>query len=321
MRIRVAKISPMTELIKPAVSVVIPTYNRQAALARALRTVVAQSYGDWELIVVDDASTDGTEAVVRSSGDGRLAYVRHPQNRGGGAARNTGIRLAQGKYVAFLDSDDEWFAGKLAQDVEAFESSGERVGLVYCGKELVGADGRVLLRRLPTLQGDVYRQLLAHDFIGSCSRVAVRTEVAQSLGGFDESLPSGQDWDMWVRTARVARVACVPECLVRRHLGHEQISGSLKRIYEGHLKVVEKHREEFDAGTLSRHWADLAAMAMNYDMRSGRELARASLRLRAFQPRALASLTASFLGMTGYRWLFRKYTGWRHGFYAGRAAV
>ncbi len=311
----------MTEPNKPIVSVVIPAYNRKAALARAMKSVAAQSFGDWELIVVDDASTDGTEEAARSLGDGRLVYIRHAQNRGGGAARNSGIARARGKYIAFLDSDDEWFAEKLAHDVAAFTSSGEGTGVVYCGKELVDPGGRLLLRRIPTLQGELYRQLLAHDFIGSCSRVAVRTEVAQSLGGFDESLPSGQDWDMWVRTARVARVACVPECLVRRHLGHEQISGSLKRIYEGHLKVVEKHREEFDAGTLSRHWADLAAMAMNYDMRSGRELARASLRLRAFQPRALASLTASFLGMTGYRWLFRKYTGWRHGFYAGRAAV
>ena len=127
---------------------------------------------------------------------------------------------------------------------------------------------------------------------------------------------------MWVRIATLAKVAGVPECLVRRHLGQGQISGSLKRIYEGHLKVVEKHRKEFDAALLQSplgrpggdgHELRLAGAA-------GR-LALASLRLRAFQPRALASLTASFLGMTGYRWLFRKYTGWRHGFYAGRAAV
>jgi GT2 family glycosyltransferase len=309
----------MTELNTPTVSVVIPTHNRKAALERAIKTVVAQTYGDWELVVVDDASTDGTEEVVRALGEGRLVYVRHPQNRGGGAARNTGIQRARGKYVAFLDSDDEWFPGKLARDVGAFADEG--VGLVYCGKELVDPAGRLLLRRIPTLQGDLYRQLLAHDFIGSCSRVAVRTEVAQSIGGFDESLPSGQDWDMWVRASQKAKVACVPECLVRRHLGHEQISGSLKRIYEGHRKVVEKHREEFGAALLGRHWADLAAMLMNYDLPQGRELALASLKLRPFQPRAYASLTASLLGKTGYRWLFRKYTRWRHGLYAGRAAV
>jgi glycosyltransferase involved in cell wall biosynthesis len=311
----------MTELNKPTVSVVIPTYNRKAALARAIKTVVAQSYEDWELIVVDDASTDGPEEVVRTLGDGRMVYVRHPQNCGGGAARNTGIRLARGKYVAFLDSDDEWFPEKLARDVAAFTRPGGDIGLVYCGKELVDPEGRVLLRRIPALQGDLYRQLLAHDFIGSCSRVAVRRDILEAAGGFDESLPSGQDWDMWVRAGRLAKVACVPECLVRRHLGHEQISGSLKRIYEGHLKVVEKHRQEFDAALLARHWADLAAMLMNYDLPRGREMAFASLRLRPFQPRVYASLTASFLGLANYRWLFRKYTRWRHGFYAGRAAV
>jgi glycosyltransferase involved in cell wall biosynthesis len=303
----------------PTVSVVIPAHNRKAALVRAMRTVLAQTRDDWELIVVDDASTDGTDGVVKSIEDGRIVYVRHTQNRGGGAARNTGIQASRGKYVAFLDSDDEWFPEKLARDVAAF--AGEAVGLVYCGKELVDPDGHLLLRRIPSLEGDLYRQLLGHDFIGSCSRVAVRKDVLEAVGGFDENLPSGQDWDMWVRAAKVAKVACVPECLVRRHIGHEQISGSLKRIYTGHLKVVEKHLKELDAPLLSRHWADLSAMMMNYDVPRGRQMALASLKLRPFQPRVYASLTASFLGLANYRWLFRKYTGWRHGFYAGRAAV
>jgi glycosyltransferase involved in cell wall biosynthesis len=309
----------MTNRENPTVSVVIPAHNRKTALVRAMRTVLAQTRDDWELIVVDDASTDGTDGVVKSFEDGRIVYVRHTQNRGGGAARNTGIQASRGKYVAFLDSDDEWFPEKLARDVAAF--AGEAVGLVYCGKELVDPDGHLLLRRIPSLEGDLYRQLLGHDFIGSCSRVAVRKDVLEAVGGFDENLPSGQDWDMWVRSAKVAKVACVPECLVRRHIGHEQISGSLKRIYDGHLKVVEKHLKELDPGLLSRHWADLSAMLMNYDVQHGREMALASLKLRPFQPRVYASLTASCLGVANYRWLFRKYTGWRHGFYAGRAAV
>jgi glycosyltransferase involved in cell wall biosynthesis len=311
----------MTDSNIPAVSVVIPTYNRRTALARAIRSVVAQSCRDWELIVVDDASTDETEGVVRSFGDRRLLYVRHTQNRGGSAARNSGIGRAQGRYVAFLDSDDEWFPEKLAGDIAAFTSSGDGVGLVYCGKELVDPDGRLLLRRIPTVQGDVYRQLLAHDFIGSCSRVAVRKDVLEAVGGFDENLPSAQDWDMWLKVAKVTKLACVPKCLVRRHLGHEQISGSLKRICDGHMKVVEKHLKELDAAMLSRHWAGLSAILMNYDVPRGREMAFASLRLRPFQPMVYASLIASCLSLPNYRWLFRKYTRWRHALYTGRAAV
>jgi glycosyltransferase involved in cell wall biosynthesis len=237
----------MTELHKPTVSVVIPTYNRRGALARAMTSVVAQSFGDWELIVVDDASSDETEEVVRSLGDRRLVYVRITQKRGGSAARNSGTRRARGKYVAFLDSDDEWFPEKLARDIAVFTLSGNSVGLVYCGKEVLDSDGRLLRRRIPTLQGDVYPQLLAHDFIGTCSRVAVRKDSLEAAGGFDESLPSAQDWDIWLRIAKVTKVVCVPECLVRRHLGQDQVSGSLKRIYEGHMKVVEKHLKEFDA--------------------------------------------------------------------------
>jgi glycosyltransferase involved in cell wall biosynthesis len=303
----------------PQFTVVIPTYNRQAELARAMKSVMAQSHRDWELIVVDDASTDGTEKVVRSFDDGRVNYVRHSHNRRGGASRNSGIERAHGKYVAFLDSDDEWFPEKLAREAAAFGKA--EVGLVYCGKELVDSTGRLLLRRIPSLQGILYRKLLAHDFIGSCSRVAVRKDILDAVGGFDVSLPSGQDWDMWLRVAHMARVACIPKCLVRRHLGHEQISGSLRRIFEGHLKVVEKHRKELDAALLSRHWADLSAMLMNYDLHRGRDMALASLKLWPFQARAYGSLSASFLGLANYRWLFRKYTEWRHEFYVGRAAI
>jgi len=303
----------------PIISVVIPTYNRKEALARAVSSVVAQSWAQWELIVVDDGSTDNTEEALWPFSDPRILYVRHTENRGGSAARNSGISRARGEYVAFLDSDDEWFPEKLAEDVAAFSRPG--VGLVYCGKELVDPDGRVLLRRIPSLEGELYRQLLAHDFIGSCSRVAVRRDILEAIGGFDENLPARQDWDLWVRAAKLGKVGCVRKCLVRRHLGHEQISGSLKRICDGHAKVVEKYYKEFDAAALSRHWASLAAMRMNYDMPGGRKIAMASLRLRPLQPRVYASLAASLLGRESYRWLFRKYAGWRHGLYAGRAAT
>lgn len=97
----------------PTVSVVIPTYNRAHLVGRAIQSVLNQTYQDFEIIVVDDGSTDNTEEVVKSFNDPRIRYIRHDQNRGGSAARNTGIKMARGEYIAFQDSDDEWLPEKL----------------------------------------------------------------------------------------------------------------------------------------------------------------------------------------------------------------
>ena len=311
----------MTESNNPVVSVVIPTYNRARTVGNAIQSVMAQTFGNWELLVIDDGSVDDTRVVVSAFRDTRLSFHRLDRNRGQSAARNTGINLARGTYVSFLDSDDEWFPEKLAREVAAFEAGGEAVGLVYCGKGLFDSDGRFLGQRLPTFEGDVYRRLQAGDFIGSCSRVALRKSVLEAVGGFDETLPSYEDWDLWLRAAKVSRVASVPVCLVRRHLSGAQISGSLQRIYDGRFRVVEKHRADFDATQLSQHLSALAAILLNYDVPQARRMAWESLRLRPLQPMIYASLAVSGLGLHAYRWLFAKYTRWRHGLYTGRARI
>jgi glycosyltransferase involved in cell wall biosynthesis len=117
----------------PEVSVVIPTYNRAKVLSRAVKSVLNQGYRDFEIIVVDDGSTDNTEQVVGAFDKQQVKYVRHEKNMGPAAARNTGIGHANGKYIAFQDSDDEWFPQKLGRQVEILETASDRVGGVYTG--------------------------------------------------------------------------------------------------------------------------------------------------------------------------------------------
>ncbi len=207
---------------RPAVTVVIPTFNRAAIVVRAIRSVMRQTCQDWELIVVDDGSTDGTEQAVKGLSDNRIKYIRHDRNRLAGAARNTGIRYAQGEYVAFLDSDDEWPPEKLQKELEVFRNSDPAVGLVYTGKMILDETGRVLEIRMATKSGWVFDALLDSNFIGSSSLVTVKKQALERVGGFDETLVSHQDWDLCLRVARVSRIASVPNCLVKRHLGSDQ---------------------------------------------------------------------------------------------------
>lgn len=305
----------------PMVSVVIPTYNRADTVARAIRSVLTQTFEDWELVVVDDDSADDTEKVVASFGDSRIHYIRHEHNRGQSAAQNTGIQSSRGTYVAFLDSDDEWLPEKLAKVLDRFEASTNDVGLVYSGKKLVTEAGRMLKVRSPTLQGDVCKHLLEWDFIGSCSRVVVRRSILELVGGFDEQLVNCQDWDLWIRVSKVSRVAAVPDCLVIRYLGTDQVTGSLRSICRGKARMIEKYCGQMPSSALGKQLATLAILLFNYDSASARHTAFQALKLRPLEPALLIALVVSFLGMRVYSWLFQEYTRHFHGLYIGRARV
>ncbi|MFC7193467.1 glycosyltransferase family 2 protein [Halosimplex aquaticum] len=121
----------------PQVSVIIPTYNRATLVKRAIQSVLNQTFKDFELIIVDDASDDETPEVIDSINDARLEYIRHDLNRHGGAARNTGIKYASGKYIAFLDDDDEWYPTKLERQVERFETVSNEIGSFIAGARYI----------------------------------------------------------------------------------------------------------------------------------------------------------------------------------------
>jgi len=308
-------------MITPTVSVVIPTYNRASIVGRAIRSVVAQTFGDWELVVVDDCSVDDTERVVQAFGDPRIRYLCHQRNSGPSVARNTGIRAARGTWVSFLDSDDEWLERKLESEVDLIERRGERLGLVYTGKILEDENERVLMVRIPSAEGKVYEKLMGWDFIGSCSRVSVRKDVLDSVGGFDEACAPCEDWDLWLRVAKEAEVGCVRECLVKRHLGRGQISGSLRAICTAKGRLLERHRRDMPPRVLGKHLGTLATLVANYDRQHAWRLGWEGLKLHWFQPGVLAALNASLLGTGAYRFMFSEWTRRRHGLYIGRAAI
>jgi hypothetical protein len=182
-----------------SVSVIIPAYNQGHYLGEAIRSVLAQTYPDFEIIVVDDGSTDNTADVAKSYSDSRVRYI-YQENRGLSGARNTGIRHATGSFLSYLDSDDLFLPEKLALLVNKFESEPE-LGLVAGQACLIDEKGQSLglifdeeIPRDPTL-------LLLHNplHVGS---VMVRRAWQECVGFFDETLRSYEDWDMWLRLAR-----------------------------------------------------------------------------------------------------------------------
>ena len=225
----------------PTVSVIIPTYNRARYLTGGVGSVVAQDYGDREIIVVDDGSTDGTPAVAAGLGSA-VRYVRQ-ENRGPAAARNCGIRASRGRYIAFLDSDDLFLPGKLSAQVRAFEERPE-AGLVYTGCRLIDEDGHPLQERYGAyLFGWVYHDLVFGECLPTPS-VMVRRDVLDRVGGFEENMRWAEDLDLWRRVARHYPIVALKDefVAVRRHGENTRFDPA--PVTEGILALIARARAQ-----------------------------------------------------------------------------
>ncbi|WP_255171640.1 glycosyltransferase family 2 protein [Natrononativus amylolyticus] len=247
----------------PTVSVVIPTYNREEILPRAIDSVLAQTYDDWELLVVDDGSSDDTVDVVRSYEDDRVRCLEHETNQGANAARNTGIDEVEGEYVAFLDSDDAWDETKLEKQLDALEAKPDDENWVaaYCGFEINAAgSGWWLKERVAAvlaladeerpMEGgeELIGEVLADNVhSGAGSTLIVETDVAREIGGFDEELERFQDPEFLLRILEVGKVAYVDEPLVTRFETPVPDAETIERADEQYLGTYADTVEALEA--------------------------------------------------------------------------
>lgn len=271
----------------PKVSVIIPTHNRAALLGGAIQSVLDQTFGDFELLVVDDGSEDHPEQVVRSFSDPRIRFIRHPVARGGGAARNTGIQNTHGPFVAFLDDDDAWYPEKLAQQVALLDRGPPNLGLVYGGYNTGNSHGETILgTRIPTARGDLRNQLLSSNVIGGTSLVLVRRVALEHIGGFDENLPSFQDHDLYLRLSEHFEFDFVPDAFLR-YLRHEvQIWKNPGALLRGLELMRKKHgtHKPFRKFLARRYQKLGRQLCLAGDTAEGRSALRTSL---ALNPRVL----------------------------------
>lgn len=214
----------------PLVSVVIPAYNAEATIEATIRSVLNQTYQQFEVLVVDDGSRDRTAERVRAivDRDDRVKLLQQ-SNAGVAAARNLGIQHAIGELIAPLDADDIWYAQNLEQQVKYMLAAGEAVGLVYAWSididQFDQATGCVHASRI---EGKVYKTLLLHDFIANASSVMIRRSCFDQVGGYDPTLKQqqgqgGEDWDLYLRIARDYEFRVVPDFLV----GYRKSPGSM----------------------------------------------------------------------------------------------
>ncbi len=224
----------------PAVTVIIPNYNHTRFLGTAIRSVLAQTYRDFEIVVVDDGSTDDCRSAVTAV-NGPVRYVWQ-ENKGLAAARNTGVRCARGALIALLDADDEWFPDFLER-MTALAKRYPQAGAYYCGAQAMDAEGRLLPQVLGTparAPDRVYQELLRANFIIPSTAV-IRHSALVAVGLFDPKLRSCEDWDLWLRLLPAYPLIGLSECLIRYRIHAETLSTRAESMQAAARAVVEKN--------------------------------------------------------------------------------
>lgn len=289
----------------PAVSVVLPTYNRERSLSAAVRSVLEQPFCDLELIVVDDGSTDGTATILAEIHDERLRVLTLPTRSGAPAARNRAIEMAKGRYVAFQDSDDIWGADRLASQVKALDQAEPDVAVVY-GRTIRRGGGKEL--EMPraqhrTLDGDLSAGLAMDNFVALPASL-VRTEHLRAVGAFDPSLPRFQDWDLWLKLAGQFRFLFIDEVVLVSYETEGSITLDQGAYFDAIEVILARHREAFGRvpGAALHHHFRLARKALV--ARRPRTLARqlrAAVRVASYR---------SLLPVLRHNLALRSQTGW-----------
>ncbi len=228
--------------MNPKVSVVMPTYNQAQYIGIAIESVIAQTFQDFELIIIDNHSNDGTENVIRSFDDRRIRYEKFHNNGVIGASRNRGIASARADLIAFLDSDDRWYDAKLATTVQAFEHTPNIVAACHAENKI--RDGHIIgVIEKSAYTGELYEKLLFHRNYLSPSAAVVRSRAARELGGFSErpEFVGVEDYDFWIRIAKIGPIALLPDILGEYRLHENNFTANRERLADRLLKMLDSH--------------------------------------------------------------------------------
>ena len=248
------------------IDVVIPVFNGEKFILDALKSVVEQTLSPTRIIVVDDGSTDSTNALVNEYAQTATAeiYIVTKENGGLSSARNAGIEASNADFIAFLDSDDTWHKEKLEKQVAVFENTEfKNLGLVYCDYDVINETGKIIFKNYKsplnkkTMRGEVFKPLLERNRITSSgSGVLIKRSVFNNVGIFDENLKFGEDWDMWLRIAKNYEVDFTTEILVHIRKHSSNMTSNPTSIFEREIAFYKKWISTLDKDSVPIFWAD-----------------------------------------------------------------
>jgi glycosyltransferase involved in cell wall biosynthesis len=239
----------MEKINNPEVSIIIPAYNASLYLQRAIESVLKQTFENFELIIVNDGSIDNTEDIVKrfQKKDKRIRYIQHDKNRGSSEARNTGIKTAKGKYVAFLDSDDEWLENKLEKQLEVFKNP--QINVVTCWAYWVDEiKNKTSIYAVPYFDDSLPYILRENYLLSNPSGVVLKKSVIKKVGLFDNSLIFVEDWDYWIRIIENGyNFYVISQPLLKYFFSKGNLTNTLLILKKAQNieKILQKHKQYY----------------------------------------------------------------------------
>ena len=227
----------------PKISVIIPAFNSEKTIQETVQSVLVQTFKDFELIVVNDGSTDSTLKILSVIEDHRLKVFSYP-NAGSNPTRNRGFSHSSGDYIAFLDADDLWTEDKLEVQLKALQET-PQAAVAYSWSDRINEFSQFLYEGGHfTADGDVYAHLLLADILENGSNPLIRREAFIRVGGFDESLPAGQDWDLYLRLAARYQFTNIPRPQILYRISDSSLSSNVSKLEAGCLQVINRAFEQ-----------------------------------------------------------------------------
>lgn len=227
-------------------SILLPTFNREILIQRAINSVLKQTFPYFELIVIDDASEDNTEKVIKSYNDKRIVYLKHTENKGQNAAYNTGLKYAKGKYISFIDSDDEWLQSMLEEVYQKFNLD-EDLGLVYSLPGVIREnETNISLMRQDYLEGYIQKEVLMQSYLTSPTFLTVKKSCFDIIGPLKEDLITSKDDDMNFLFVKYFKVGLIKKILgVYYFNSNNRLGSDAKKVANGWYILYKNHYKDF----------------------------------------------------------------------------
>lgn len=246
-----------------------PTFDRGYIIKNAIQSVLAQTISNWELIIIDDASTDDTEKIVRQYKDSRIAYIRNSQNMGANYSRNCGCMLAKGQYLAFLDSDNVWRKDKLEKQIKSLVDSGDEIAFTFCKIEIL--DEKKEIYSVPDQYFDIrtLKDIIRKKSVIDMNSVMIKRTIFNRVGQFDNYMPRLQDWEFLFRTIVVYQYQAIyiPEVLGYNIIQPNSISTDIYKFRKAIIRFLKKYYEYLETDEIVYYFT-----CMIYEAKSKEEL-------------------------------------------------
>jgi len=244
---------------KPLVSIILPTYNRAQVIERAVKSILSQTYSNFELFIIDDGSIDNTVDIISSFKDERINCIKSKDNSGQVVARNMGLKQIKGKYIAFLDSDDEWYKNYLKRQIDVLSGLDDDYGLVYCKCRRLAGNNISYIPSRVIREEEVKFELLGENFT-TLQGVLLKGRCLDKCGYLDENMPALEDWDFFIRLSNICKFRYNDEVLVTMQASIDGANDNIAHRIKSREYILKKHSESLRVhpDVLANHYYTLA---------------------------------------------------------------